>query len=216
VITDLWPVAWCYKKTSTFVTFDSAAALASASMAYYAFAPSNPYTTVGSNVPPDRVSTPSLALTDKLQAYPPDVYTNAPPAIQPLHPYPTYPARPTGQTNSRPDSPAQNGRPASMWTAPQSPNGPTAVQKTFKTFLQWKAEAQATTVEYQRTGFPSPVAWGPFSNHIYLPSRMTHCAGIRRRPRHSPECYHWWCGPQGSMAHRPNILRGRVFTFLSL
>jgi hypothetical protein len=189
-------------------TFASAATFTIANMAssgYYAFQPSSPYTTVGPNAPPDRVPTPWF-LSDKLQAYPPDVYTNAPPTIQPLHPYPAHPARFTERTNSRPESPAQNGRAASVWTAPQSPDNPPAVRKIFKTFLQWKAEAQATTIEYQRTGFPSPITWVLFSNHFSPSLPLTHYAGIRRGPCHSPECYHWWCGPQRSMAHRPSVL----------
>jgi len=145
------------------------------SPSYYAFPPSSPYTGVGPNAPPDRVQTPSSAITDKLQAYPPDVYTNSPPAIQPLHPYPTHPARFTGRTYSRPESPGQIGRAPSVWTAPQGIEGPTPVQKTFKTFLQWKAEAQATTAEYQRIGFSSPVAWVLYFNHfsILRDSRIT-------------------------------------------
>ena len=55
-----------------------------------------------------------------------------------------------------------------MWTAPQGIEGPTQVQKTFKTFLQWKAEAQATTAEFQRIGFSSPIAWVLYSNHFFL------------------------------------------------
>ena len=44
------------------------------------------------------------------------------------------------------------------------------VQKTYKTFLQWRTDAQATTAEYQRNGFSSPVAWVLFSNHLFSPS----------------------------------------------
>ena len=45
----------------------------------------------------------------------------------------------------------------------------TPIQKTYKTFLQWRADAQATTVEYQRNGFPSPVAWVLFFNYLFPP-----------------------------------------------
>jgi hypothetical protein len=46
-----------------------------------------------------------------------------------------------------------------VWAFPQAPEAPTPVQRTFRTFLQWKAEAQATTADYLLNGFPSPVAW---------------------------------------------------------
>jgi hypothetical protein len=44
--------------------------------------------------------------------------------------------------------------------------------------LQWKAAAQATTADYQRNGFPSPVAWvflsvSPPSRATYTPCRYT-------------------------------------------
>ena len=35
----------------------------------------------------------------------------------------------------------------------------TSVVKVYKTFLQWKAEAKATTADYQCNGYPSPIAW---------------------------------------------------------
>ena len=44
----------------------------------------------------------------------------------------------------------------------------TSVVKVFKTYLQWKAEAKATTADYQCNGFPSPVAWviTPITPHL--------------------------------------------------
>jgi hypothetical protein len=65
------------------------APLASASMAssgYYAFPLSSPYSSVESNAPPDRVPTPTSALSDKLQAYPPgDTLTpHRPPSPSPF------------------------------------------------------------------------------------------------------------------------------------
>jgi hypothetical protein len=185
-----------------------------ASSGYYAFPPSSPYSSVGSNAPPDRVPTPTSALSDKLQAYPPDVYTNSPPAPQPF-PFPAHSARFTGRTYSRPESPGQIGRPPSVWTAPQCPDNPLPVQRTFKTFLQWKAEAQATTAECLRNGFSSPVAWVLFLDYFSPSWQFTHCAGVRRGPRHSPECYPWWCRPQRPMAHRPIILRGQTSAIFS-
>jgi hypothetical protein len=42
---------------------------------------------------------------------------------------------------------------------PQAPESPAPIQKTYRTFLQWKAEAQAMTADYQRNGYFSPLAW---------------------------------------------------------
>jgi hypothetical protein len=53
------------------------------------------------------------------------------------------------------------------------------VQRTFKTFLQWKAEAQATTADYQRNGFPSPVAWVYVEGHALPPNAIV--GGVDRR-----------------------------------
>ena len=135
---------------------------------YYAFPPSNPYPVVGPNTPQDPHQRPSSTLIDRLQTYPPDVYNTSPPAAQPLHPYPGQPARFMGRTYSRPDSPAQTGRSSPGWPVPQAPECPAPVQRTHKTFVQWKAEAQATTAEYQRNGFCSPVAWVTFANYFRL------------------------------------------------
>jgi hypothetical protein len=52
-----------------------------------------------------------------------------------------------------------------VWAFPQAPEAPTPVQRTFRTFLQWKAEAQATTADYLLNGFPSPVAWVYVEGH---------------------------------------------------
>ena len=41
----------------------------------------------------------------------------------------------------------------------QAPESIAPNQKTFRTFLQWKAEAQAVTADYQRNGYLSPLAW---------------------------------------------------------
>jgi hypothetical protein len=50
--------------------------------------------------------------------------------------------------------------------SPRSPGSPaqigasgSLVQNSYRTFLQWKSEAQITTADYQQNGFPSPVAW---------------------------------------------------------
>ncbi|KAH9993313.1 hypothetical protein BJV74DRAFT_833438 [Russula compacta] len=134
-------------------------------MASYYPPPSSPFSGAGRNTAPDPYQRPSSGLIDKLQAYPPNGYTSAPPAASPLQPYMVQPARVPGRSYSpRPESPAQTGRPASGWL-PQTPEPLTPVPKVHKTFLQWKAEAQATTAEYQRNGFPSPVAWVYVEGH---------------------------------------------------
>jgi len=200
--------------------FNSAIAftVTSASMASdFSFPASRPYPGwgPGPNTPIEPPQTP-LSGMDKLQAYPPDVYTTPPPATQPLHPFPMQPSRLARRASSRSESPAQVGRSPSRsaWSVTPVPEGPSPIQKTYKTFLQWKASAQATTAEFLRNGFPSPVAWVLISNHVTAPQRFTFTVGICRGPCYPPECYHWWCGPQGSMAHCSNILRGRISSLL--
>jgi hypothetical protein len=191
----------------------------------------NTYTGAGPNTPSE------ASLADKLQEYIPDVY-NSSPTVQSAPGYPPQRARFPGRTSySRPESPASIGRSTSgwsvpqvpelappnpahfgrstpVWPAPQAPESLNPVQKTYKTFLQWKADAQAMTAEYQRDGFPSPFAWVLFS-HSSPPSLFTYYVGIRRGPRHPPKRHHWWCGPQGFMAHCPCILRGEISAFLA-
>jgi hypothetical protein len=125
---------------------------------------------LGPNTPIEPPQTPSSAVMDKSQTYTPDVHTG-PPALRPSHPYPMQPSRlNTKFPPSRPESPAQVGRPPSRsaWTVPQAPEGPSPVQRTYKTFLQWKADAQARAAECLRNGFPSPVAWVLISNRSTL------------------------------------------------
>src|SRR5260221_3387900 len=133
--------------------FNSAIAftVTSASMASdYSFPASRPYPGWGPGpyTPTEPPQTPLSAVMDKLQAYPPDVYTTPPPATQPLHPF-QQPSRHARRTSSRPESPAQVGRSPSRsaWSVTPVPEGPSPIQKTYKTFLQWKASAQATTAE---------------------------------------------------------------------
>jgi hypothetical protein len=84
------------------------------------------------------------------------------------------------------------------------------VLKSPKTFLQWKANAKATTDDYQRNGFPSPVAWvitssiTPYSSSSF--GSWACYPGLRRMPRNPPQCCHWRCGPQRAMVCRPIIL----------
>lgn len=95
----------------------------------------------------------------------------SPPGTLPFASHPAQPARKPKRSlaySQRPESPAQIGRSASGWSFPQIPQLPTPVQKTHKTFLQWKADAQAITTGYQRNGFSSPVAWVNFFDYFSL------------------------------------------------
>ena len=128
-------------------------------MASYYPSPSTPFSGAARSTTPDTQRPPSV-LMERLSMYPSDVYAGAPPSASPLQPYPMPATRFSGRSHSpRPESPAQIGKQTSGWSISQAPESPLPVQRTFKTFLQWKAEAQATTVDYQRNGFPSPVAW---------------------------------------------------------
>jgi hypothetical protein len=148
-------------------------------MASYYPSPSTPFSGAARSSTPDTRQRPPSALMEKLNLYPSDasVYAGAPPTASPLQPYPISTTKFPGRSYSpRPESPAQIGRPTSGFSFPQAPESPLPVQRTFKTFLQWKAEAQATTADYQRNGFPSPVAWVlPFvsspSYATYVPRR---------------------------------------------
>ena len=124
--------------------------------------PSTPFSGAVRSSTPDTNQRPPSVLMEKLSLYPNDVnvYASAQPIASPVQPYPMPAARFSGRSHSpRPESPAQIGKPSPGWSIPQGPESPLPVQRTFKTFLQWKAEAQATTADYQRNGFPSPVAW---------------------------------------------------------
>jgi hypothetical protein len=136
------------------------ATLASTNMSSYYPSPTTPFSGSARSFTPDTRQRPPSVLMEKLNSYPSDVYAGATPTASPLQPYPMPATKFSGRSYSpRPESPAQNGRPASGFSFPQAPESPLPVQRTFKTFLQWKAEAQATTADYQRNGFPSPIAW---------------------------------------------------------
>lgn len=129
-------------------------------MASYYPIPSSPFSGAGRSTTPDALNRPPSVLMEKMNLYSPDVYAGVPPTGPPLQPYPAQPAKISGWPQlPRPESPAQTGRSAPVWTFPQAPEAPTSVPRTHRTFLQWKAEAQATTADYQRNGYPSPVAW---------------------------------------------------------
>lgn len=140
-------------------------------MASYYPIPSSPFSGAGRSTTPDALNRPPSVLMEKMNLYSPDVYAGVPPTGPPLQPYPAQPAKISGWPQlPRPESPAQTGRSAPVWTFPQAPEAPTSVPRTHRTFLQWKAEAQATTADYQRNGYPSPVAW------VFLSASSSSCA----------------------------------------
>ncbi|KAI0267504.1 hypothetical protein BC834DRAFT_81197 [Gloeopeniophorella convolvens] len=69
----------------------------------------------------------------------------------------------------------------------------TVTVKTYKTVLQWKADAQAATAEYQRSGFPSPLAWVYVEGHNIPPGAVI--GGVDRKgPWHIARAFY-----EGSM-----------------
>ncbi len=152
-------MGWSYKNTPCLATFDLPTTLTSTSMASYYPSPSTPFSGSVRISTTDTYQRPPSALN----LYPSNAYAASgasPTPASPLQPYPVQAARIPGTSYSpRPESPAHVGKPTSGLSFPQAPGSPWPVQKSFKTFLQWKAEAQATTADYQRNGFPSPVAW---------------------------------------------------------
>ena len=181
-------------------------------MSYYP-SPSTPFSgAVRSSTPDGHQRPPSV----KLNLYPSDGYASTPSAASPLQPYPMqYPVQSSrfpGRSNSpRAESPAQIGRQASGLSFPQASESPLPVQKTFKTFLQWKAEAQAATADYQRNGFPSPVAWVLL--FVTAPStQLTHHVGICGGSFHPSKCHSWGRRPQGAVAYCPGVLRGHILS----
>jgi hypothetical protein len=154
---------WNYKNTTCLATFDLPTTLTSTGMASYYPSPSTPFSGAVRISTTDTYQRPPSALMEKSNVYPSNVYAASgasPTAASPLQPYPVQAARILGASYSpRPESPAHVGKLASGVSFPQVPGSHSPVQKTFKTFLQWKAETQATTADYQRNGFPSPVAW---------------------------------------------------------
>ncbi|KAI0292864.1 hypothetical protein BC826DRAFT_402822 [Russula brevipes] len=79
---------------------------------------------------------------------------------------------------------------AGQLSSPRSPGSPaqigasgSLVQRSFKTFSQWKSEAQITTADYQQNGFPSPVAWVYIEGPALPPNAII--GGVdRNRPWH--------------------------------
>lgn len=150
---------------------------------YYAPPPSGPFAGANLSPRPDYYQRPPSrpTLIEQVQANPPDAYTTIP-----------VPLPPTPSTNFK------NPR----WQ-PSSPQ----VTRSPKTFLQWKADSKARTVDYQLNGYPSPVVWVMTSFITpYLLSFIGCYLGLRRRPRNSPQCCHWRRGPQRTMVYRQIVL----------
>ena len=153
---------------------------------YYPLPPSSPFAGANFSPRPDHYQRPPSRPTvlEQVLANPPDVYSTMPVALPP--------------------TPSTNFRNAG-W-----PPSPAQVLKSSKTFLQWKADAKATTADYQRNGFPSPVAWVITSSITSYSSSSfgswTCYPGLRRRPRNSPQCCHWRRGPQRALVYRSIIL----------
>lgn len=203
---------WSYKNTPNLAT------LTNTSMASYYPSPSTPFSGAARSSTPDTRQRPPSALMEKLNLYPSDasVYAGTPQTASPLQPYPISTAKFPGRSYSpRPESPAQIGRPTSGFSFPQAPESPLPVQRTFKTFLQWKAEAQATTADYQRNGFPSPVAW-VLLLPLLPPTQLTYHVDICRGSRHPSKCHSWRCRPQGAVEYCPSILRGHILSIPTL
>ncbi|KAI9513382.1 hypothetical protein F5148DRAFT_1301986 [Russula earlei] len=149
---------------------------------YYPPPQSSPLSVLGRDLPPDPYPRPSsAALLEKIQQYPPDASIGTPSTPQPFQPFPQ-PARTQGRSYTlplRPESPAQVARVPPGWPLPRVHEPSTPVQKVHKTFLQWKAEAQATSADYQRNGFPSPVAWVYVEGHDIPPNAII--GGVDRK-----------------------------------
>jgi hypothetical protein len=109
---------------------------------------------------PDLLQRPPSVRLEQVQAYSPDVYITPQSAFQPG---PIYAAQPTKVTVWSPvprdDHPSPTGRPSSRLSYQQALEPQASSPRIHKTLFQWKEEARATTADYQRNGFPSPVAW---------------------------------------------------------
>ncbi|KAH9968167.1 hypothetical protein BC827DRAFT_1263887 [Russula dissimulans] len=145
---------------------------------HYQFPQSSPSPFGGRDLPPDPYQRPPSTLLEKIQSYPPDVYASTPLSTQPLQPFPQPTRIPGRAYSSRPETPTQF-RSSSGWSFSQAPELSTPITKIAKTFLQWKTEAQATADDYQRFGFPSPVAWVFVEGHAIPPNAII--GGVDRK-----------------------------------
>ncbi|KAH9968172.1 hypothetical protein BC827DRAFT_479383 [Russula dissimulans] len=145
---------------------------------HYQFPMSSPSPFGGRDLSLDPYQRPSSTLLEKIQPYPLDVYASSPLSTQPLQPFPQPTRIPRRAYSPRPETPTQSRSP-SGWSVSQAPGLSTPIPKIAKTFLQWKTEAQATADDYQRFGFPSPVAWVFVEGHAIPPNAII--GGVDRK-----------------------------------
>lgn len=179
-------------------------------MSYYQ--PSSPFAGARSNSRAEPLQRPPSGRFEQGQAYSPDAYSS-PSQPTPAYPIPAQPARrwspaPRGE----PTTPI--ARPASGLSSHQAVELQVSVSvpRVFKTLLQWKEDARATTADYQRNGFPSPVAWVFILNHsisfsVYILCRSTSKATPSLRML-SLEV--WIAGGHGTLPERSMRLDFRV------
>ncbi|KAI9459226.1 hypothetical protein BJY52DRAFT_1186572 [Lactarius psammicola] len=119
---------------------------------YYPPPPPSPFSGANYNPRPDLYQRPPPTVHEQVLASSPDVYGTASPLT------------PTPPSNFK----------GAVWPPSQAP-----ILKSPKTFLQWKADAKATTADYQRNGFPSPVAWVYVEGHEIPPNAVI--GGVDRK-----------------------------------
>ncbi|KAI0251868.1 hypothetical protein BJV78DRAFT_1282104 [Lactifluus subvellereus] len=158
------------------------------------YPPSSPFAGARPNTRPEPLQRPPSARLEQVQAYSPDVYSIPQPAMQPTPAYPS-PVQPAKMWSPAPrgEPTTPIARPASGLSSHQALELQVSVPRVFKTYLQWKEEARATTADHQINGFPSPVAWVYVEGHAIPPNAII--GGVDRRgPWHIARAFY-----EGSM-----------------